>query len=153
MRISNFRFALLSFVALLSGCYPESENPLSPLDPKSIDVRLLGTWIGNAPPQPDGVTWIHCSKLRDGRIEALLVTPTPGRGNEVSSYRLHTTTVGSNSYMNLKMNVPGNFKTPDSKKITSSAPYLFAKYTIEGETLRVWIITNDIPMKAAVEAG
>lgn len=55
--------------------------------------------------------------------------------------------------MNVKLSVPDEFGNPDLKKKLALAGYIFVRYAIDGDDLRVWTLTKLEPIEAAVKSG
>lgn len=55
--------------------------------------------------------------------------------------------------MNVKYAIPEAFATPETKKKMARGGYNFVKYDIDGDSLRVWILTQLAPVEAAIKSG
>jgi len=143
------RWDILCLIGLffLSGCVPESDNPIS--DPRTAqwDQGLTGTWAGRVRDSGAAV-WLHIAPDRDSPADVSMILTEEGKGMELFFYRMHPSSVGPYRFMNLKPDIPRTLecrKEQSGSGTQEAATYLVAKYEITPEgTLKVWLMTREL---------
>ena len=147
-------FAIKAFIILagmsclfLSGCMPESDQPLS--DPKDavIDQRLLGVWLWIGEDESEGgLSFMHFVANNQQIIDVVIVGHPVSDGASVSGYKVFTTTSGSQNYLNIKE------WSPEKDEVSKN--YMFARYEISGQDiLTIWVMEGLDTIIEAIEAG
>ena len=125
--------------AVLNGCIPYSENPLTAPDKGGPDPAILGTWCL----QEEGETvFLHMGI--DEKAKGLRVVMVEfHKEGEVKTSELigHTSRLGNYTYMNLHWDQPAD----------PEAGYLFVKYQVVGDRIGLGLIRSDAVEKAIRE--
>lgn len=118
------RLVLAGLVAVwLTGCVPESENPIAPMDPSKTDARLWGTWLST---EEDGYLVAHVFATEAGAMTFSVAEHGVEGLGEVETYDGHVTHLESGDYINAV--VTGE-----------EAGYVIGKYKItDKDHLSVW---------------
>jgi|GEM_PF-5846042 len=112
---------LLSLV-LFAGCI-DSENPITPARPGSLDPRLLGTWYWK---DKDDAGFLHIGKSDTPEYITIIVIEDRKDGLlSMDQYRAHGSRIGSATYLNIHQS--------GSKK--EKTKYIFVKYRIDKDML------------------
>jgi hypothetical protein len=107
----------------LTGCLPESEHPIAPLDPAKFDARLWGSWIST---EEDGYMIGHVFATEDGAMKFSVAEHGVEGLGDVETYDGHVTHLASGDYLNVM--VTG-----------SETGYVIGKYEIKDrDHLSVW---------------
>jgi hypothetical protein len=125
--------------AVLNGCIPYSDNPLTPPDMAGPDPAIIGTWFLHE----EGETVFFHMGI-DEKTKGLRVVMVEFQKNgEVKTSELigHTSRLGNKTYMNLRWDLPAD----------PEAGYLFVKYQAEGERIGLGLIRSDEVEKAIRE--
>ena len=126
----------VSLVFVLS-CIPDSENPITDPNPEKIDLSILGTWFWK---DENESGYIHIGLDGKTKLLKLVMIDTKSDGElDISEYSGHTSSLGGNSYLNLKWLRPEEFKTNG---------YFFVKYTISQSSLGIALIDSGFVVKA-----
>ena len=126
----------VSLVFVLS-CIPNSENPITDPNPEKIDLSILGTWFWK---DENESGYIHIGLDGKTKLLKLVMIDTKSDGElDISEYSGHTSSLGGNSYLNLKWLRPEEFKTNG---------YFFVKYTISQSSLGIALIDSGFVVKA-----
>jgi hypothetical protein len=127
--------------AVLNGCIPYSDNPLTAPDEESPDPAIMGTWFV----RDEGETvFLHMGI--DEKTKGLRVVMVEfDRDGAVKTSELigHTSRLQENTYMNLRWDRPAE---PEEG-------YLFVKYQVAGERIGLGLIRSDTVEKAIREGG
>jgi hypothetical protein len=161
-------YALVVLASLvLTGCFPESTNPLSTPATSTVDPRLEGVYVARREKSDDdlAVFHIHYRGEKGSAGGPALVTPwleilninhPKDKALEAIAYRVLTTHLGAHDYMSILE--LGNVASPENGLVKPSASgtaklYWLARYEISGTgVLRVWMM-NPKPLEAAMKAG
>ncbi len=93
------RFGLAGLVAVwLTGCLPESEHPIAPIDPAKNDARLWGSWIST---QEDGYMIVHIFATEAGGLQFAVAEHDVEGIGKVDTYDGHATRLPSGDYLNV----------------------------------------------------
>lgn len=157
MRVRLLPLALLLCGFLLSGCLPESKNPLSLPSASRIDTRLEGVFAQrSSDSKEDAGYWhFHFRGMRPSssdlpqtttRLEVMSVEAQKGGGLKTERYEALATSLGGHDYLSF-------IEIPANRAKGKALPYSFARYEVNwlGD-LRVWIAQEDA-FAAAIKAG
>ncbi len=125
--------------AILNGCIPYSDNPLTAPDKAGPDPAILGTWFLH---EEGETVFLHLGI--DEKTKGLRVVMVEfQKDGEVKTSELigHTSRLGNNTYMNLRWDWPADPETG----------YLFVKYQIKGNRIALGLIRSDEVEKAIRE--
>ncbi len=140
MRTAGF-IILLIFSLILTGCVPESENPLSDPSSATIDKRLLGVWVGKMTDE-SAVQYVHFVEAEKSITEVVLISHQEKRGAGVSSYKMFPTKIGKNQYMSVMPLAPEDENDPEVGK-TQDPHYIFARFDISDKgVLKIWVMMD-----------
>lgn len=120
---------------LLSACSPPpySLHPLSPPGGQPNDERLSGVWILQGS-QEGHLGFIHISRDKEGWLEVAMVGPKSRGGLDASVLRGFTTTVGKDTFLNVRDFRTIRFGVAPSAEAEEAFPpegmYLILLYTI-----------------------
>ena len=126
-------------VAVLNGCIPYSDNPLTAPDKEGPDPAILGTWFLH---EEGETVFLHMGI--DEKTKGLRVVMVEfQKDGEVKTSELigHTSRLENNTYMNLRWDRPAD----------PEAGYLFVKYQVAGERIGLGLIRSDAVEKAIRE--
>jgi hypothetical protein len=134
--------------AFITGCIPESKNPLSPADKAEVDQNLVGSWspidqdTGKAVPE----SVLHISRDADQPRSGGLMTGTWRGFNDGdvkdAKFSIFSTKIGENTYLNL---------APE-ELLKESKGYMILKYRLSGSRLEMFVMDQAETAKA-IEAG
>ncbi|MFH0729173.1 MAG: hypothetical protein V2B19_22880 [Pseudomonadota bacterium] len=130
---------VLCLAAVVSGCIPYSDHPLTAPDTEGPDPAILGSWIVR-----DGGETVFLHLGIDEKTKGLRVVMVEfGRQGEVKTSELtgHTSRLKENTYMNLRWDRPAEPETG----------YLFIKYQVAGNRIGLGLIRSDGVEKAIQE--
>jgi len=137
---------------LLTGCLPESKNPLSTPMNSTVDDRLEGIYVSRREKKDEDLSTMHFHYRgikANGQVratpwlEVLDVEHEKAGGMKANAYRVLTTHIGEQDYMSFQ----------DLSKGKDKAPYHFARYEFSWTgTLRIWLINSDA-VADAIKAG
>jgi hypothetical protein len=116
-------FCPLFSCLFIFGCVPLSEFPLSQSGEYEPDQRLVGIWQFETDEKD---SYFHFSKERDGWSDMVAVSYDPQGKMGYAAFKVFTTTIDSNRYMNIKII---NFGALEMGETPS---YILAKYEIVG---------------------
>lgn len=125
--------------AILNGCIPYSDNPLTTADNQGPDPAILGTWFFS---EEGETVFLHIGI--DEKTKGLrLVMVEFQKDGEVKTSELigHTSRLEKHTYMNLRWDQP-----PDPE-----AGYLFVKYQVVGERIGLGLIRSEAVEKSIRE--
>jgi hypothetical protein len=149
--------ALVAAALLLTGCLPESKNPLSLPSVSFIDARLEGVYAQrNKDARDDAGYWHFHYRGARGKanssahptpwLEILSVEPAKDGGLKTNRYEALATRIAGRDYFSF-------VGLPDDGAKMKSLPYSFARYEVNWRgDLRVWI-ASDKAFAAAIKAG
>ena len=149
--------ALLAAITLvLTGCLPESKNPLSTPATSTIDPRLEGIYVTKRDKSSDDLEGWHfhyrAAKAAGGYVhptpslEVLSVTHERDGGLKGAAYHALTTHLGGRDYISFVEMGSGAQKD-------KASPYSFARYEVDWSgTLRVWL-ANPAALASAIKGG
>lgn len=126
------------FACLMISCEPRviSMTPLSPADSEEFDERLIGVWIASG---EDERVEVHVMEAgSDGWTLGFLILyyeNDPVR-TMFFLFTLHTTYIGNNHYINLKLF--GEDDCSGQLGFRESKSYEILKYEIFEDTLMIW---------------
>lgn len=138
-RVVHWIFFAIGF-ALISGCVPYSEHPLSAPGQEDLDNRLYGTWYTK-----DDKETVFCHfgfKTKSGLLDIMMVDLNANGEVEYAEFNGHSTVIDGASYLNLK----------EVKAEEGSEGYVIVKYTFDEKGLAICIIDSDVVEKA-IAAG
>ncbi|MFH1022774.1 MAG: hypothetical protein V1809_05245 [Planctomycetota bacterium] len=152
MRKTNIMLAVAALAFAICSCNPESKNPLSDPSTAKHDSRLTGTWVGQVDDiKSRDVVWLHISEIKGSMTKFIQINTD--KGNDINFYKAFSTTIGNETYLNIKPDVPEEgFLTEEKRAEIETSNYLLAKYAISKDgILRIWLMTNAI--SKAIENG
>ncbi len=131
---------LVAGMALLLGCIPYSEKPLSMPGQEGLDKRLYGSWWWKEGNEIGFLLFGLDDKSTLMRIMMVGI----GKDDELdySVFSAHRTRIGENDYLNVKQIDPKD----------ESSGYMFVKYRVTEDSLGISIIGSKT-MEKAVETG
>ncbi len=118
-------FASLLLSVLAVSCSPGSKHPLSQPGEFPNDNRLTGAWFMGG---EEGHMVLHISVPKKGLLDLIVVSQEHKGGGEAIQYKVHTTPVGDNHFMNI--NIVGK---DEQKGLGPEARYLIAYYKIRDD--------------------
>ena len=137
MQILRFLFVALSAICL-SGCIPESKNPLSAPEDSTADLRLAGVWTADS---GGDKIYLHFGKGKGHTMDAVEVDHEKGGAIHANDYTVFTTVIEGVNYLNIRAATGENHS------------YYFARYGVDSEdVLRVWLMSDE-PVAKAIKAG
>jgi hypothetical protein len=124
--------------AILNGCIPYSDNPLTAPNKEGPDPAILGTWFLH---EEGETVFLHMGIDTKG-IRVVMVEFR--KDGEVNTSELigHTSRLENNTYLNLRWERPED----------SEEGYLFVKYQITGERIGLGLIRSDT-VETAIREG
>lgn len=133
------RYSLItSFLILLAGCFPESDNPITDPDKENMDTAIYGTWYWK-----DENDWgyIHIgSNEHKGLLQVIMLGFDDTGALDISEFSGHTSSLGQNRYLNLKLVRPEDI----------FHGYLFVKYKMKGDSLEISLLDSVVTEKAVM---
>jgi hypothetical protein len=131
---------LALLAAVLSGCIPYSEQPLTVPSSESLDSGILGTWVV----YDDGETvFLHIGTSgTPKRLRLAMIEFDEDSGMKTTEWSGHTSRVGGRNYLNLQW----------AESTETQKGYLFVKYEIIDEKLGIALIRTPVVEKA-IQAG
>ena len=149
--------ALVLGTLFLTGCLPESKNPLSLPSTSRIDQRLEGAYAQrNKDAKDDPGYWVfHYRGVRSksGKLagttpwlEILSVEARKDGGLKTERYEALTVSLAGHDYMSF-------IEIPENRAQTKALPYSFVRYEVNWRgDMRIWIADNKA-FAAAIKAG
>jgi len=126
-------------IAILSGCIPYSDNPLTVFEKEGLDPAILGTWSFS---DKDETVFLHMGIDRTSKGLRVVIVEFHKDGEVAASELVgHTSRVGDNSYMNLRW----------VQSTDSEAGYIFWKYQIVEGRIGLGMIRSDTVEQAIRE--
>ncbi len=125
--------------AVLNGCIPYSDNPLTAQDNQVPDPAILGTWFIH---EEGETVFLHIGI--DAKTKGLRVAMVEfQKDGEVKTSELigYTSRLENHTYINLRWDQPSD----------SEAGYLFIKYQVVGERIGLGLIRSEAVEKAIKE--
>jgi hypothetical protein len=125
--------------AVLNGCIPYSDNPLTAPDKEGPDPAILGTWCLH---EEGETVFLHMGI--DGKTKGLRVVMVEFQKEgevKTSEFIGHTSRLGNYTYMNLHWDRPAD----------AEAGYLFVKYQVVEDRIGLGLIRSDAVEKAIRE--
>ena len=155
LRCRSVRFALLGFVLLPAGCI-DSEAPLSDPDQSAPDAKLLGRWIHEERglnPTEITIEKIVAAGYPPGLMKLTLRAVAKGDDQTPKVGYVFRTELKGKTYLNLC----GQFgnstvELPAWNKLRARGFRIF-KYAAKKDTLTMWLVDDEAPLKAAVMNG
>ena len=145
------QLAAVAVCLFFTGCV-DSKNPLSDPQKSTADARLTGVW--RLKDSNGDVTYYHIGgageKLPQGMMRVVTVTHRKQSGNidRDGDLLIFPTTLGANTYLNIIDN-PKQIELLEEKGWDAKiASFVFAKYQVEGDTLKVRLTDEDAKTKA-----
>ncbi len=133
----------LVFCLLIASCTTSSVNPLASPKVCQADPRLVGDWHGGTGSDQSTchftitkAPWMHVDIVPDHPDSKSKINRTP------ESYDFFPTVIGKNTFLNVVQR--------DENDHAKS--YLFIRYKISGNRLRLWLMSQQLPA-AAIRAG
>lgn len=135
------RYLLATLIIILAqGCVPHSDKPLT--DPDTIDPSIIGTWFWK---DDNESGYLHIGLDKQLKLLRVIMLDFDSRDElEDSEYTGHTSSLGGNSYINLK------WVRPDQDEITG---YMLIKYTVSEDSLGIAFMDKDIAEKAVMDGS
>jgi hypothetical protein len=133
-------FLIAIGLAVIFGCVPYSDQPLSAPGEQNLDNRLYGTWYSKD--EKETAFYHFGSNAKTGLLDIMMVDMRDNGEVEYSELVGHNTGIDGASYLNLKWVKPEE----------GSEGYLFVKYTIDEKGLGICIIDMNVVEKA-IAAG
>ncbi len=155
MKIRLLAAALAVASLLLTGCLPESKNPLSTPATSRVDLRLNGVYAEQKDDKgADPAYWhFHYRGASAGKnqqprvttkIEIIGVSHQATGGLDGARYHAYATQLGGRDYLSF-VEEKGNGATKEN--------YSFARYEVNWRgDLRIWLLDNDAAA-AAIQSG
>lgn len=147
--------AALAFAGfLLTGCLPESKNPLSTPATSRVDLRLNGVYAEQKEEKgADPAYWhFHYRGASAGKdqqprvttkVEIIGVSHQATGGLDGARYHAYATRLGDRDYLSFV----------EEKKNGTTENYSFARYEVNWRgDLRLWLLDNDA-VAAAIKSG
>jgi hypothetical protein len=160
--------ALVIFAGLLlTGCFPESTNPLSTPATSTIDPRLEGVYVAHHDKTDDSLNIYHIHYRGERHetggpplvtpwLEILNINHSKGKPLEGVAYRALTTHLGAHDYMSvLELGSVTSSENGLAKpaQAENARLYWIARYEIDGAgMLRVWMMSTKA-WEEAINAG
>ena len=133
-------FTLLLLIACF-GCVPHADYPLGSIDDAPNDTFLLGTWFWN---EEADSGYIHIGRVpKSPLLNLVMVTRYRDGSMTVSEFNGHLSTLGDDTYLNLK------WLRPPQTPVTG---YLLVKVTAGPQSLKIGLL-NGQAMEDAVNSG
>lgn len=134
----KYLMAIFSIV-LLVGCIPSSDNPLTKPNKNKIDKSIVGTWIMQDKGQ---VGYLHIGIDRNTKLFKIIMVNIDKKNKlnmqELSGYN---SILDNQHYLNIKFGDKSNKK---------ESGYIFIKYTISSNELKIWLINSEAVKKAII---
>ncbi|MEO6053267.1 MAG: hypothetical protein ABIP97_04575 [Chthoniobacterales bacterium] len=137
----NLLFTLL-IMGVLSGCYTESKNPLSPSEGAIADLRLIGKWKTK-----DGDLLI-ITATHKGAWMHLEEVPSKKGGTTPAFYDFYPTAIGSQRFLNIRMTEYDAKNRPKKRR-----GYIFAHYEVSKKGTLSFCTMSDEEMAKVVKTG
>jgi hypothetical protein len=145
MSLPLARAAAVGLTLLLTGCLPDSVNPLSPADQAVEAPELLGLWRA---PADDATLYVHAFLGEDGRLELVTVSHEADGSGDSQWYAGHVTGIqGADGQERRFINLRPAEAAPEA-----SEPYVIVGYDLRGDTLTAKFLSPEI-LAAAIAAG
>ena len=120
------------FLLILTGCIPQSDNPLTDPQKQPIDTSLFGTWFWR---DNNEIGYLHFGLDQASKLLRVMMIVFKGNGNlEVSEFTGHTSAVNHNKYLNLKRVRP----------VSNITSYIFVKYKVKDNSLGVSLPASEV---------
>jgi tetratricopeptide (TPR) repeat protein len=142
MRFTYTITCLLLFTFLFASCgVIESVEPLSPPETAKRDKRLTGIWAAWGPGGEKDCNLEFWVQFIDGKNPLVDVHLNGLNADDTLFFKMHPTTVGEHTYMNLKPYASESYST-EQKKEFGECGYIIVKYEISDDTLRIWYLDD-----------
>ena len=127
-------------LALLSGCVPYSEYPLTAPREQTLDRSIFGAWSWRGTNES---VYLHIGRDEDSGLLRVVMLDFDRESNlEVSEFSGHTSLLEDRRYLNLRWNPPNR----------ETSGYLFVKYTVSGDTLGISLLDRNT-IETAIHNG
>jgi hypothetical protein len=130
---------------LLSGCLPESRNPIAPPTAAVADARVLGIWVAQI---EDEVVYLHILQDKENIYDVVSVSHRPDGSGATDLYEGYIVKIGDRPFANLQpvgdTDAEGNEPAP---------AYFFASYELEGSDQLTVRYLAEQPLIDAIAAG
>ncbi|HOI96033.1 MAG TPA: hypothetical protein PK250_15120 [Syntrophobacter fumaroxidans] len=132
-------FSIVFGLAMIFGCVPYSDHPLSAPGQESLDNRLFGTWYSKDEKES---VFIHFGfNAKSGLLNVVMVDMRSDGELEYSELNGHNTGIDGASYLSLK------WAKPEEEDADG---YLFVKYVVDEKGLGICIVELDVVEKGIV---
>ena len=130
-------FISLVFVLILTGCGVYSQHPITPFNETQIDQKLFGTWSWLEKAESG---YIHIGVDDESkRLKVLMVSMHENGEMSFMEFEGHSSSVGKNHYLNLKL------MQPEEDRIDQ---YMFIKYAITSNLLNIGLMDSEMIVNA-----
>ena len=120
------------FLLIMTGCIPQSDNPLTDPRKQPIDASLFGTWFWR---DNNEIGYLHFGLDQASNLLRVMMIVLKGNGNlEVSEFTGHTSALGHSKYLNLKQVRP----------VSNITGYIFVKYKVMDNSLGISLPTSEV---------
>lgn len=118
----------------LTGCLPESQNPLSSQETATADARLAGVWYGRS---GDDKIFLHFVAGK-GPVMSIVEVDHDAKGEaHTTLYRMFPSVIDGTRYMNVR----------EGKE--EGKPYYLARYRLsDSGILKIWLMSETAATKA-----
>jgi hypothetical protein len=150
MGTSLWRWIVVALAGLLlMGCLPvTTKTPVGTTTGLGADKALYGSWTSRNPDEPDSNGYVHFLMNKDGSITALMVNAQGDTGDSWSIFRVRTSKLGANRYMNAELQYDKGEAVRGEKK-GANIPLLYVR---KGKTLTLYLL-DEKKIKAAIRSG
>jgi hypothetical protein len=125
--------------AVLNGCIPYSDNPLTAPDTEGPDQAILGTWYLH---EEGETVFLHMGMDQKTKgLHVIMVESQKDAEVKTSELTGHTSRLGNTTYMNLRWD----------RQAEPEVGYLFVKYQVVEKRIGLGLIRSDAVEKAIRE--
>ena len=136
---------LIALCALLSGCLPESKNPISSPRDSFLDTRLEGAWEAREENGPSDFYHFRRQKTAPW-IRIVGIGQDGTKGLSVITYDALSTRLGAHTFL--------SFRALSEDGKIGRAGYSFARYDFDWRgRLRIYALVSESELGAAVRSG
>jgi hypothetical protein len=145
--------AVVALSLFFFGCF-DSKNPLSDPQKAKLDARLTGLWqVREKHIKGEDATYCHIGVAGDelpaGVMRVVVVRhDKDGRITRPAEFLMFSTTIGTNTYLNLALVDDEHLKVVKEKGWTGIEGYVLWKYKVEADTILLWKMAPDAKQRA-----
>lgn len=119
----------------ISGCIPYSDNPLTAPGVQEMDSSIYGTWFWK---DDDDHGYVHIGMDNESKLLRIVMLEfDDSRQLDLAEFSAHTSSLGNNRYLNLKLRSDDN-----------NSGFTFIKYAVSADSLDVSLVDADLIEKA-----